>query len=73
MLRQPILSLNIERGVYILLASEYRCSMDSAFETYLLWSETCEDKVTNQMQFSEDRQAGASNDMPLLHVQLVRP
>ena len=47
--------------------------MDSAFETYLLWSETCEDKVTNQMQFSEDRQAGASNDMPLLHVQLVRP
>ena len=47
--------------------------MDSAFETYLLWSETCEDKVTNQMQFSEDTQAGASNVVPLLHVQLVRP
>ena len=58
MLRQPILSL--KRGD-ILLASEYRCSMETAFETYLLWSETCEDKVTYQMQLSEERQAAASN------------
>ena len=47
--------------------------METAFKIYLFWSETCEDKVTNQMQFSEDKQAGASNVVPLLHVQLVRP
>ena len=40
---------------------------------YLFWSETCEDKVTNQMQLLDDRHAGDSNVVLLLHTQVVRP
>ena len=40
--------------------------MEAAFKIYLLWSEACEDIVTNQLQFSEERKEENVVITPLL-------